>query len=157
MTPIERVGTHVAVHLATMHTTGTTSHMACARLYDHGAAGIQLTAPLTISATLWRLIAGRYEWVFTFTGDADVFVVDSILEHVNRLIGHAPGDWGFEFLASGPRPEILLQVEHRFRHLVRSGVRQRVAVAPSVLPEASIILAKNAVPGLAEDGGPLLH
>jgi hypothetical protein len=102
------------------------------------------------------MIAERYEWVFTFTGDADVFVVDSILEHVNQLIGHAPGEWGFEFLASGPRPEVLRQVEHRFQDLVRSGVRQRVAVAPFALPAMSHALAMTAITDMTK-GGRLLH
>jgi hypothetical protein len=139
-----------------MHTAENKSHTACVRFYDHGAAGIRVTAPLTVSATLWRIIAERYEWVFTFTGDADVFVVDSILEHVNQLIGHEPGKWGFEFLASGPRPDVLRQIEHRFHDLVRSGVRQRVAVAPFALPDLSVALATAAGAGLA-DGGRLLH
>jgi hypothetical protein len=130
--------------------------MAYARFYDHGPSGIQLAAPLTVSATLWRMIAERYEWVFTFTGDADVFVVDAILEHVHRLIGHAPGEWGFEFVAAGPRPDVLLQVEHRFHDLVRNGVRQRVAVAPLDLPEMSLALATGAVAHLAS-GGRMLH
>lgn len=130
--------------------------MACTRLYDHGSSGIRVTAPLTVSATLWRMIAERYEWVFTFTGDADVFVVDAILEHVNQLIEHAPGEWGFELVAAGPRPEVLLQLEHRFHDLVRNGVRQRVAVAPLDLPEMSLALATAAVAHLA-DGGRLLH
>jgi hypothetical protein len=138
-----------------MQTAKNKSHIACVRLYDHGSASMQASAPLTISATLWRFMAGRYEWVFTFTGDADVFVVDSILEHVNLLVGYAPGEWGFELLASGPRPEVLLQIEHRFHHLIRIGVRQRVAVAPRTLREMSATSATAAGP--PDDGSPLLH
>ena len=130
--------------------------MACVRFYDHGDSGIQMTAPLTISATLWRVIAERYEWVFTFTGDADVFVIDSILEHVNRLIDYAPGEWGFELVAAGPRPDVLRQIEHRFEDLVRSGVRQRVAIAPFALPDSSLGLAEAPATG-APGGGHLLH
>jgi hypothetical protein len=136
-----------------MQTVETKGHMACARFYDHGSGVIHPTAPLTVSATLWRIIAERYEWVFTFTGAADVFVVDAVLEHVNWLIGHAPGEWGFEFVAAGPRPDILLQIEHRFQDLVRNGVRQRVAVAPFAPPEKKLALASA---GLA-DSTYLLH
>ena len=139
-----------------MHTAESQNHPACTRFYDHGTSGIQLTAPLTISATLWRIIAERYEWVFTFTGDADIFVVDAILEHVSRLTGQAPAEWGFELVASGPRPDVLLEIEHRFLALVRSGVRQRVAVAPFALPDLSLALAKAAVAALSDRGG-LLH
>jgi hypothetical protein len=101
-------------------------------------------------------MAERYEWVFTFTGDADVFVVDAILEHVTRLIGNAPGEWGFEFVAAGTRPDVLLDLEHRFEDLIRNGVRQRVAVAPFALPEMSAAWAAASVAGPA-DGGGLLH
>jgi hypothetical protein len=97
----------------------------------------------------------RDEWVFTFTGDADVFVVDAILEHVNRLTGHAPEEWDFEFIASGPRPDVLREIEHRFHDLTRSGVRQRLAGAPFALPNVSLALAKAARTGVSGSG--LLH
>jgi hypothetical protein len=139
-----------------MHIAETNCHLESVRFYDHGAAGILLTAPLTVSATLWRVVAGRYEWVFTFTGDADVFVVDAILEHVNLLIGYAPGEWGFEFVAAGPRPDVLRQIEHRFHDLGRSGVRQHVAVVPFASADTSLALAMAAGAGLL-DGGRLLH
>jgi hypothetical protein len=139
-----------------MRTAATKSNMACVRFYDHGAAGIRMTAPLTVSATLWRRVAERYEWVFTFTGDADIFVVDAILEHVNQLIGCAPGEWGFEFVAAGPRPDVLRQIEHRFDELVRIGVRQYVAVAPFAFADANLAMATAGVGGLA-DGGGVLH
>jgi hypothetical protein len=130
--------------------------MASVRLYDHGPSGIHVTAPLTISATLWRIMPERYEWVFTFTGDADVFVVDAILAHVHRLTGHAPEEWGFEFVASGPRPDVLREIEHRFHDLTRSGVHQRLAGAPFALPDMSLALAKKAAISVS-DGGSLLH
>ena len=142
--------------VVTMREAKADNHVACVRFYDHGAGGIQLTAPLTISATLWRLMEGRYEWVFTFSGDADVFVLDSLLEHVHRLTGNAPGEWRFEFLAFGPRPDVLQEVEHRFHDLARSGVHHRVAVAPFDVPMWS---DTSRVATLVEsnNGGCLLH
>lgn len=143
-------------HPVTMHTAESKSHMSCVRLYDHGPAGIRLTAPLTISATLWRIMPERFEWVFAFSGEADVFVVDAILEHVSRLTGHAPEEWGFELVASGPRPDVLREIEHRFHDLVRSGVRQRLAGAAFALPNMRLALAKSPAAGVS-DGSRVLH
>lgn len=123
--------------------------MACVRLYDHGPCGTLLTAPLTIKATLWRIIAERCEWVFTFAGDADVFVVDAILEHVSRLTGEAPEEWHFELIGAGPQPDVLDEIAHRFRDLVRSGVRQHLAVARLALPDMSVGLTKKAAAGVS--------
>ena len=133
----------------TMRSRDTRGHVACARLYDDGFGGVQASAPHTISATLWRRVQKQLQWVFTFAGDADVFVIDGVLEHVGWLAGQAPGDWSFELFVAGNGTDILRQVEHRFDDLVRHGVQHRVAVAPIALPDMMAALANAALAELA--------
>ncbi len=122
--------------------------MACARDQE-SKKGRQPPSPqpVVINLTVWRTVVGKPEWLFTYTGDADASVIETVLHHVQRLTAAVPGKWCVEVIASGFAARLLQQVKDGLRDLGRCGLQARLAIRPRTLREADVSLASAAGTG----------
>jgi len=107
-----------------------------------------------ISVRVWRLVAGKPQWLFTYAGAVDDAVLGAVMQHVQCLTSAVPGEWTVEVIGADPHGGLLHTVQHDLGHLRRRGLRSRLAHAQCLRPDNS-----NALLALALTPSPsiLLH
>jgi hypothetical protein len=121
--------------------------MACARWnsWEPGRGATPYGGAFRIR--LWRMLDGRVDWIFTFSGCGDGALLEHVLDVVRRLIGAMAAEWYLEVLASGASRQDLADLDETVAELRHHGVHPQLFLAPHPRPGAVTSI----------ESGPYLH
>lgn len=105
--------------------------MACARFVDYQHPLHTARQPAAaMRVTVWRVLDQRVEWIYTYAGDVDSAVIESVLAHVVRFAEAVGGACCVEVVATGLGPHLLHLLKDGVRDLRRRGLLARLALIP---------------------------
>lgn len=102
--------------------------MICGTVAEESADLLSRVRLPSIRVTLWKLAAGRFEWVLTFSGNVDTPMLEAVLQHVERVTSFVCGTWHLEMLAAGLGPDDERTVTKGLCALLRLDVRHKLVL-----------------------------